>query len=63
MAENFSIFTLFMHSLNCKATKIELCDWYGNDRQSQSIYLSFKMIYRSNKPLILDMIVIVIGKS
>ena len=62
IAEKSSIFSLFMYSFNCKATKIELCDWYGNDRQSQSFCLSFKMIYRSKKPLILDVIVIVIGK-
>ena len=48
--------------LNCKARKIEFCDWKLNDRQSQSFCLSFKVIYRSKKPLILDMIVIVIGK-
>ena len=49
--------------LNCKARKIEFCDWKLNDRQSQSFCLSFKVIYRSKKPLILDVIVIVIGKS
>ena len=36
-------------------------DWQWNDRQSQSFCLSFKVIFRSKKPLILDVIVIVIG--
>ena len=31
------------------------------NRQSQSFCLSFKVIFRSKKPLILDVIVIVIG--
>ena len=62
IAENTSFFSFFMYFFNCKATKIELWDWYWNDRQSQSFCLSFKMIYRSKKPLILDVIVIVIGK-
>ena len=35
-------------------------DWQWNDRQSQSFCLSFKVIFPS-KPLILDVIVIVIG--
>ena len=33
-------------------------DWQCNDRQSQSFCLSFKVIFRSKKPLILDVIVI-----
>ena len=38
-------------------------NWQWNDRQSQSFCLSFKVIYRSKKPLILSMIVIVSGKN
>ena len=52
----------FLCFLNYDARTIAFCDWRLNDRQKQSFCLSFILIYRSKKPLILDVIVIVIGK-
>ena len=33
--KNTTILPISLDSLNCKARKIELCDWQWNDRQSQ----------------------------